>query len=227
MMPLIFIAFVVLVIVLIVAGQQQQKKRREALSAWAASRGWTYSEAKDRSFDERFEGFGSLRSGSNRYAYNIITGRLDKRDVLAFDYHYQTTSTDSKGHTTTHHHYFSAVIIHAAQPLKPLMIRPESVLDKISGFFGYDDIDFESAEFSRAFYVKSPDRRWAYDVLQPTTIEFLLQAPRYAIEFDPQRVIARNGRLFEPDGYESAISVVVGVLDRLPGYLKDSHGADS
>lgn len=86
-------------------------------------------------------------------------------------------------------------------------------------FFGVDDIDFESAQFSREFRVKSPDKKWAYDVLHQRTMEFLLSNPRFSIEFDTEHVICWRNRRFNLQTRESAIGVAEGILDRLPEYL--------
>jgi len=121
-----------------------------------------------------------------------MEGTWSDRHLLAFDYHYETHSTDSKGHRRTNHHHFSAVILASALPLKPLFIRAEGFFDKLTEFVGFDDIDFESAEFSRKFYVKAKDRRWAYDVIHARTMEFLLSMPRFTIQFDRNNVIANQ-----------------------------------
>jgi len=112
--------------------------------------------------EERFPNFTCLQEGSNRYACNIMQGTDAGHGVCAFDYHYETYSTDSKGNRTTYHYNFSVVIISTGLPLKPLSIRRETFFDKVGAFLGCEDINFESAEFSRAFFVKSPDRRWAF-----------------------------------------------------------------
>ena len=103
--------------------------------------------------------------------------------------------------------------------MKPLRIRPENVFDRLTEFFGLDDIDFESAEFSRAFHVKSTDKRWAYDVLHQRTMEYLLEAPRFSMQFDDRCVIAWRNRRFNVETFESAIGVAEGILDRMPEYL--------
>jgi hypothetical protein len=48
-----------------------------------------------------------------------------------------------------------------------LLIRREDIGDKLIGGLGFDDIDFESEEFSRDFWVKSDNRRHAYGVIHP------------------------------------------------------------
>lgn len=169
--------------------------------------------------DHHWPTFAGLRRGDSRYAYNIMRGSWQQRDMIGFDYHYQTCTTDNKGRRQTHHHYFSAVIITSSIPLKPLLIRPEGFFDKMTEFFGADDIDFESAEFSRKFFVKSPDRRWAFDVLHARTMEFLLGQPMFQMQFARQEVMIWRDRTFKVQDFEAAADVVTGVLDRFPEYL--------
>jgi hypothetical protein len=193
--PFIVVLIIVAIIVLAVLGHQQAEKRKKALAAWAGSRGLSFEPSNDHGMDGRYSGFACLKKGDNRYAYNVMEGRAAERAVCAFDYHYETHSTDSDGHRTTHNHHFSAVIVEAGMPLKPLFIRTEH------------------------FFDKSPDRRWAFDVLQQSTMEFLLEAPRFALEFQHRQVIAYREKTFAPADFEAALEVIKGVLERLPEYL--------
>ena len=158
--------FIVIAIVIIVVGIYCSAQRRKELAAWAAANGLSFSPANDSSMDARFSEFSCLQEGHSRYANNIMKGEwsdLGDRNsplpcngrtelaVCAFDYHYTTGS--GKNQQT---HSFSAVVAVSPLPLEPLLIRPEGVFDKVAEFFGADDIDFESAEFSRQFFVKSP-----------------------------------------------------------------------
>ncbi len=222
--PVVFIIAVVLIAFGIFAAIQA-KRRREAMRAWAEGHGLQFRRARDRSYDNRYPEFKSLRRGQNRYAHNIMEGALDGRSFEGFDYHYETHSTDSKGRRQTHHHHFSAVIVGSDLPLDALFIRPEGFFDKITEFFGMDDIDFESAEFSRQFYVKAADKRWAFDVLHARTIQFLLDQPRFTIQFDTHHVIAHTKRRFGIEDFEKADHVVRGILDSFPNYLTEQRRA--
>ncbi len=217
----IFIAIVVvgLMVVGAIYAFQMAAKRRAELTQWAGQHGLSFSPAEDAGFDDRYPMFACLRRGDRRYAFNIMRGRWGQRDMIGFDYHYQTYSTDNKGRRRTHHHYFSAVLVGSAIPLEPLFIRPEGFFDKVTEFFGADDIDFESAEFSRRFFVKAPNRKWAFDVLHARTMEFMLSQPKYQLQFDRQWVLVWSGRTFAIGDYQSALDVVTGILDRLPEYV--------
>lgn len=216
---LIFPLFLILIIVIAIYGAIQNKRRREELFAWANLHGLRFDAGDYGQLDDDWPAFGCLRQGDNRYACNISAGDWQGRPLMAFDYHYETHSTDSKGHRETHHHHFSAAIMEGNFPLKPLLIRPEGFLDKIGEFFGHDDIDFESAEFSRKFYVKAEDRKWAYDVLHARAMEFLLARPGYQIQFEPRGVIVWNNAVWSSQEFEAAIETVRGLLDMLPEYL--------
>jgi hypothetical protein len=218
------ILFIILILIVFAAlaiySYHQAQRRKNDLMMLAARHGWQFVPANDHGMEARFAAFGCLQQGSNRYAYNILEGTHDDRPICGFDYHYETYSTDSKGNRQTHHHQFSAVVVDSGLPLKPLVLRPEGFFDKITEFFGMDDIDFESSQFSREFHVTSPDRRWAFDVIHQATMEFLLAAPRFHVELAGPRVMAYRSGCFGPNEFEHALDVVSGIINRLPNYLR-------
>ncbi len=189
-------------------------QRRKELSAWAAAKGLRFDPDRDGGLDDRFPHFKCLRRGHSRHARNVMRGELDGTPITAFDYHY--TTGHGKNRRT---HRFSAVIVTSDLPLLPLLIRPENLLDKVGEFFGADDIDFESAEFSRKFFVKAQDKKWAYDVIHQQTMEYLLTAPSFSIQFDRSEIIVWRGSRFSPDQFTAAVGVVRGLLARLPDYV--------
>ncbi len=216
---LIFLLFLTLIVISAIYAYRKAAQRRKDLAALAQRLGWQFRSGNDRELTARFGALRCLDQGSNRYAYNILEGHLGDRAICAFDYHYETYSTDSKGHRTTNHHHFSMAVLETGLPLKPLFIRPEGFLDRIGEFFGLDDIDFESSQFSREFHVTSPDRRWAFDVIHQATMEFLLAAPRFTIQMAGSRVFIYRASCFEPADFKSALDVASGIIDRLPNYL--------
>ncbi|MHA2621689.1 MAG: hypothetical protein V2G42_08715 [bacterium JZ-2024 1] len=193
-------------------------RRRDEMEALAKYYRWTFNRERDDTVSRQFPFFECLNTGENRYAYNSMTGEYEGYPYRGFDYHYQITRHTSKGRRTEHH-FFSAVIIGSRIPLKQLYIRPENFLDAALEFVGFDDIDFESAEFSRQFYVLAKDRRWAFDVLHQRTMEFLLSQPRYQIELGPTSVIAWRNMPFSPADFLTAADVICGILKRLPDYV--------
>ena len=211
----LFMALIAIAVIASIAyGIYASSKRRKELIQWALSKGLTFSAEKDSFFDSRYPGFSCLQRGDSRYACNIMTGGIAGRVFLGCDYHYSTGSGKSR-----HHYEFSLVIVNSPILLEPLLIRPENFADKLAALVGFDDINFESAEFSKKFYVKAPNKKWAYDIIHPRMMEFLLSMPQFFIDFESLSVIVYRENLFSPADFENAVNLINGIFDRIPDYV--------
>src|SRR5581483_5507412 len=161
----------------------------------------------------------ALAQGSNRYAFNVLSGNYRGHDVLVFDYHYETESTDSKGNSTTHHYYFSCFILTLPRNFPELRITQEGWMSKIAQAFGYADIDFESAEFSRAFCVRSKDRKFAYDVCHAQMMEYLLANRDLSLELERNALALAFPKTLSPPELEFNLQRLMEIRSRLPEYL--------
>lgn len=173
------ICFVALMIVFGLIGKKIAAKRRAELQAFAQQAGLQFFPERDSSIAGRFSHFSSFSQGSNRYGYNTMKGHVDsphgRLEITAGDFHYQTESRDNKGRRQVHNHYFSYLIFHPPFVMHPRMsVRRETFMDRVTGAIGFDDIDFEHDEFSRKFHVKSDDRKFCYDLLDPRMIEWIM-----------------------------------------------------
>jgi hypothetical protein len=167
----------------------------------------------------RYNFLDKLRTGDNRYAFNALSGNHQGHEVTAFDYHYETHSTDSKGHRQTHHHYLSVFILHLPVSFPELVIGREGFFSKVAQAFGYDDIDFESHEFSRKFCVRSKNKKFAYDVCHARMMEYLLANDDLTIEIDGDALaITFNSRL-HPERIEPNLDRLVALRSLMPDYL--------
>ena len=204
-------------------------RRRQELAGWAQSNGLKFLPENDYSLGFRYEPFKCLQQGNNRYGCNIMVGTSGHRVMCGFDYHSETNAASSHGLHPGRQDHFSAVVVDAGFPLKPLSIRPQGLLDKVTEFVGFDGIDFESAEFSQRFAVKSPDRRWAYDVLHQKTLELMLDCPRFHVDFQGTQVAAYSGHAeFSAGEFELALNLVTGILDNLPeSVVRELKGIDT
>lgn len=223
-LPIIIILVVCLIAVGAYYSHLAAKKRRDALAALAAQNGWRFVPDRDSEHDDRFRHFKIFRKGTGRYAYNSLYGQVEIDEVAypfkTGDFHYETTSTNSKGQTTTHHHHFSYLLVDVPYPGAPeLSIRPEGFLDKLSGFFGFDDIDFESAEFSSRFHVKSSDKRFAYDVVHPRMMEFLLATLGPTLSISQGHCCITQGQTWKPEEFGHYLEWTRTFFDRWPRHV--------
>jgi hypothetical protein len=213
--PLMLVGFFAAVVIVIgVVSYLSTQRRREAMVALAARLGLWFSPHKDRGLAREYEFLNKLRAGRDRYAYNTLSGNYQGHKVLVFDYHYKTGS----GKNTQHHH-FSFFILHLPAAFPELTIAPEGLFSKIAQAVGYDDIDFESHEFSRKFCVRSADKKFAYDVCNAQMIEYLLANADLTIEIDDDAMaISFNSRL-SPERIERNLNRLVALRALLPDYL--------
>ena len=214
MQPLVIVSFVAIFIVVLVVGYISSLKRREAMAAVAAKLGLHFAPHKDRGMARRYRFLDKLRRGSSRYAFNVLSGSYQGHEVILFDYHYKTGSGKN-----THHHYLSFFILHLQVSFPELIIVPEGIFSKIAQAVGYDDIDFESHEFSRKFCVRSQDKKFAYDVCNARMIEYLLSNTDLSIEIEDKALaISFNSRL-APEKIEPNLNRLITVRSLLPDYL--------
>jgi hypothetical protein len=198
---------------------RRERERRAALAAVAARLGFRFSASPASGIAARFQEFRGMNMGNNRYAFNVMEGAYQGREILAFDFHYETSSTDSKGRRTTHHHYFHVATLRLEREFPPLFIAPEGVFSKIAQAFGYDDIDFESHEFSRRFCVRSKDRKFAYDFCNASMIDFLLARPNTQLETRDGILVIVFDSNMNPLQLESEFDLICAIRDRMPDYL--------
>ncbi len=219
MTPLIFIGFAALVIGLIVFGAIQAKKRREAFQLLALELGFRFQSERDTSLADKFHFLQHLDDGSNRYAENILYGELDGRRAYIFDYHYETYSRDSKGRRQTNHHWFSVFTLQLSERFPELIIKPEGLFSKLGQMLGFDDIDFESHEFSKRYSVKSRDKKFAYDFCNAQMIEFLLTQQNLIIEVERDVLsLTFRGRL-AVEQIRPNITRIQRIRSLMPNYL--------
>jgi hypothetical protein len=175
--PVIIIGAVVVFGLVAYLGWKAEQKRIAELRAYAARRGWTYTD-RDDSWHESFTG-SPFDSGHNRRSTKVLHGSHDGRESVVFDFVYHTTetSTDSNGRTSSHEeaHRFNVVALSLGAATPGLSVSPEGAFGRLLGRMFNSDVELESEEFNRAFTVHADDRKFAFDVLHPRMMELLLQ----------------------------------------------------
>lgn len=219
-----FFAFAALVVVLIIFSFTQARKRREALGALAQRIGFTYDPSADYGHDEVYRHFSVFNSGSSRTAYNTLRGtvEIDGRPypVKMGDYRYTVTSGTGRNRRSTTYN-LSYLIAHTPfDRLPELFIRRENMIDRIAGAIGFDDIDFESEAFSRMFLVKSPSKRFAYDVIDPRMMGFLMDSDAPSIELERGRCLIHRGtRTWTPDQFVMNLNWIKAYFEHWPDHV--------
>jgi hypothetical protein len=220
---LLFAIGVVLVAVFAYFGWKQEQARKAALGQLATSLGFRFEHDDNDAHDDEYAQFEIFRRGHSRTAKYTMRGRIDlfgaSCEVCAGDFRYKITTGSGKNRQTTTY-LFSYLIVRPPWPSPTLLVRREGLFDKVKGAFGFDDIDFESEEFSRRFWVQSSDKRFAYDVLHPRMMEFLLRELDSAIDLEGGAICVADGSSrWEPSSFRSQLDFVVKFCELWPRHL--------
>lgn len=156
----------------------QEKRRREAFLRWSRERGLRYVGSQSWTFATRFPGLPVPASHGRARFPHVFEGEVQGGDgrgrpVWLGELTYVVGS--GKRRRTMHEAF--AVVQVGPFAMPPVDIRPEHAGDAIAAAVGWDDLDFESVEFSRRFHVQSPDKRFAWDLLDPRMMQVMLELP--------------------------------------------------
>jgi hypothetical protein len=215
---LLFGAVVVAGIVGSLIQMRVRRKRSLDLRMLATRLGFEdFSPDRDEGFAMGWSFLSRLAQGQERYAFNLLRGTYQEQRLFVFDYHYQTGSGKNR-----REHELTLLMLVCKEAFPEVTIGPESesLLTKVAAAFGGEDrIQFESAEFSRTFRVRSKDKRFAYDVCNPQMMEYLLanrdleveiQGPAILLAFEPQLPVGQ---------IEFNLQRLIEIRSHLPEYL--------
>lgn len=219
--PLIpLIAFAAIAVVIVVLGYLASEKRKKEWLALAAELGCQFA-PRDPFETLRRSNYAAFRTGHSRVVSNVMHGAYRGRQMRCFDYRYTVGSGKS-----SHTYYETLVLVESPMPCAQMLLRPEGFGDRLAAMVGFDDIDFESEEFSKRFYVRCEDKRFAYDVLHQRAMAYLLScSPLPVIEAGAGAFLvgyAGEGQLPIPDGVRALLETACDFLDMLPAYLLGS-----
>ncbi|MEV3934592.1 hypothetical protein AB0K52_01230 [Glycomyces sp. NPDC049804] len=156
-----------IVALVIVLGRRARQRRIAQCAAWAAHHRFQY-------WPEDPSALGITRrppfaAGHSHRALDVFRGTFKGRHLHFFHYRFKTGSGKEE---RTHDYQLVAIDLPALRPV--LDVSHENFLTR-----RFDkDIAFENQAFNDKFKIASPSPRFAYDVIHPRTMEWMLADPR-------------------------------------------------
>jgi hypothetical protein len=83
-----------------------------------------------------------------------------------------------------------------------------------------DDINFESEEFNRKYFIRSKDRKFAYDIINPKMIDYLLDRDGIYMELGGNIVLVHYKRQVPPEGFVDLYYTLRDIGAMLPAYVQ-------
>jgi hypothetical protein len=216
----VMVVFPILVLAAAVAGGVVyvgyliKKKRREAFAVMAAQLGLQYSPADP--FGILSEPFALFEKGDGRGVENVMWGSWQGIELRGFDYWYYEESNDSKGGRSRSYSRFDCAIVPVDATCVHLTITHENLMTRLAGALTFHDIQFESEAFNRAYNVKSPDKKFANDLIDARMMTWLLQSGLgYSFEVVGDEIICYCKKL-QPAAFLPLLGTAKAFVEHVP-----------
>ncbi|MCL2595979.1 MAG: hypothetical protein FWD83_10730 [Promicromonosporaceae bacterium] len=211
-------AFVMLAIWLVRTAQRNRHRRSAWLWSFASSRGWSFAESEPGLV--RLSARAPFGVGHARAATDVIRGAIDGVPFVSFTYTYRTGDS-SENSEVTH----TAMVTCIRTPPSPnmLLVTPEGALSGLMDAIGLGDLKLESEDFNRRFNIRTNNDRFAYDVLNPTTMHRMLTDRRFQLpmRFDNSNLFTWRWEALKPEWVEPHARYLIDVLRAVPDYAWD------
>lgn len=199
--------------------RQARRKKIAEFTAFAVRRGWRYLE-RDRGLVKRFNG-APFGRGHDRRAEHVLRGTHRGRRLVAFEYSYKETE-GSGDDRRTRTYPFTVVGLATPAPRPTLELSRESWGRRLLGLVGVRDLELESEEFNRTFRIRTEDDKFAYDILHPRMMAWMLADERArSVPFRFERgdlVVWTPGRV-DVVRVGELLDYACDILDRTPDFV--------
>ncbi len=192
------------------------RAHRAEFRQFALSHGWKYA-PYGTSYTTRFAGF-PFHTGERRRQEDILTGTYNSLTCSTFTHLFQTQA--SRDSPPVEQDY-QVTLVELDVHLPRLDIVPESLGNRLAQALGGVDVEMESYDFNRRWRVKSADRKYAMDVIDPRMMERLM-----AYDFDGAAIRIEGGAVMMWSAGRVGVSdlarrldLLVSVATRIPAHV--------
>jgi hypothetical protein len=108
-----------------------------------------------------------------------------------------------------------------------LAVRREGSLTRIGRSADGQDIDFESDDFNRLYHIQSDDPRYAYGVIHPLMMEWMLGAGKMLVPWciaGRRLMVADNENEIDSTILIQKLQVMDDLLELIPAYVREDYG---
>jgi hypothetical protein len=214
LLPLAALAVITAAMVAMISwAKRRERERSQGLEEAARSMGWSWAAEQPLDVIPGLERFGFFGQGHHRSIRNFVAGERDGVRAAAFDY--QFTVGHGKSSSTQRQ---SVVYLRSATLALPAFsVRPEHVLHRVGGAFGYQDIDFpDRPEFSRRCLLRGADEAAVRAAFPEAATAFFEGETRWCADGEGEELLLwRGGRLATPAELPGVLAAGMELLGRL------------
>jgi hypothetical protein len=198
------------------------QQRAQAINALAEKQGLHFTPGPESTTPVRlsvFELFNKHRGAtSNLIEGSVIVGERRCR-ITSGDFAGKVIQRDPRAVTLPVEFGFVAIELPVPMPGR-LLLRRETLSDRLADIGESNDIDFASAAFSKRFFVAASERKFANDFFDPRMIDFLLDNEPPVIRIvDRFILLTRDDRPLKVDEVELMLDWTRRFVEHVPRML--------
>jgi hypothetical protein len=171
-----------------------ERNRDRALISSARRSGLSFSHEDP--FDCAGPPFALFREGDGRGTQNVMWKPNAEHPIRVFDYWWYDEYEDENGVAHRSYHRRTCATAEVGWLWPQLSLTKEGIISKAAAALGARDIEFESEEFNRTFFVTCEDRRFANAFLDAQMIDILAATKGFVeIEVKNRWILLHTKRL--------------------------------
>jgi hypothetical protein len=203
----------------VVLGFARARKRTSALRMMATQFGLSYTPVVP--MEVRVLPLPLLSKGDKQRFRNLLQGRWGGIDLQEFDL--AIIENEGRSSSTT---WYSCAVTQVPAWCQTLTIRPEHLVERVTGQLLGHDVPFESEQFQRSFKVTCEDARFASAFVDARMMAWLLAHGRgWTFEVAGCWVLCYR-KVVRPEELVPLLGTLRGFADHIPRVVSELYGLD-
>jgi hypothetical protein len=218
MRALIFAVGIGTVLVVSAFSKIRSRRRSRDVAAFAASLGFHFR--ADDPFGLLYDyNFPLFEMGNGRVCENVVWGEWKGMPFHETDYVFY-----EQGRTTRTFRPFSAVVVDVPAYLPNVTVERADLLSRVTGGAAWQDLQFESGEFNRAFIVRAGDPASAFKLIDAQMMHWMLSTEdAFGFQFYGSAILVWSRRL-RPKDLLPLIGTAKELYDHIPRLIWADYG---
>ncbi|MEH2113067.1 hypothetical protein [Nostoc sp.] len=207
---------------------KKEQERTEKIKLIAAQLKINFLAEDSNNIMQHLHNFRLFKQGGRNLVTNILSKEVKNLKIYIFEYRYSIYSTKTK-----HEHWQTIAFLYDQNMhLHKFLLKPKNILDQISNFLGYQDINFDKyPRFSEQYLLRGSDEKGIRQIFTDNVLSFFEAKIGFypAIQTTPCLEVAdacliyyRENVRLEPEQIELFLQEGMEVFDLLRAKISDN-----
>ena len=167
--------------------------------------------------------FPLFEMGDGRGCENVVWGEWKGMPFRETDYAFYEEPSNRKGSIRMYRR-FNAVVVDVPAYLPSVTVERADLVSRVTGAAGWHDLQFESEAFNRAFIVRAEEPAFAYKLIDPRMMHWMLSTDEiFGFQFYASAILVWS-RKVRPSELLPLIGTAKELYDHIPRLIWADYG---